>query len=472
MLRGPLHAVPISCCRSLPSGGKILDAMENRCLSVDWSLIHPSIERESFFERLSISSYDAAFIDPFSISHRWTREIGAGADGVRRTDTSRDHGLGKTLSAWMAKRRSETSDLLTQAGGVVVCRLRPRGEPLEITSGGDAPPEHIDRYSWLPTVSLVDRHHQLVFPSNGRFVPRRGRDVILEDTRSPFATYLETFRESFVYDAVYQDLLSTPIERFARILARNKVGDVLAVEIPFDEGRLILIPPTEGVSPSHEASVLMEAVAALTERPAYSALPDWLPSYPLPGEDALNDELARLEERHAALTDKIAELRSNLEDTTHVKRMLFARGRHAFFPAVGEAFRVLGFDVEIDDDVLSLQSAEGDALVVATATEEAKVQLPAYRRLLRAVDQAVTDGDGRRKGILVVSGSRHLDPKRRGTQFSDGVLRGCNDQGYCLLSTAHLFKLVQEALRSKKNLADVRRSLIECDGEFRGAEAS
>ena len=75
------------------------------------------------------------------------------------------------------------------------------------------------------------------------------------------------------------------------------------------------------------------------------------------------------------------------------------------------------------------------------------------------------------KGILVVSGSRELDPKRRATQFSEGVLRGCTDQGYCILSSYHLFKLVQDALVTKRNdHASIRRQLIECDGEFRGVE--
>jgi len=88
------------------------------------------------------------------------------------------------------------------------------------------------------------------------------------------------------------------------------------------------------------------------------------------------------------------------------------------------------------------------------------------------LDQAVTDGDGRLKGILVVSGSRELDPKRRTTQFSEGVLRGCADQGYCILSSYHLFKLVQDALTAKrKDHTSIRRQLIECDGEFRGVEA-
>ena len=79
--------------------------------------------------------------------------------------------------------------------------------------------------------------------------------------------------------------------------------------------------------------------------------------------------------------------------------------------------------------------------------------------------------DGRLKGILVVSGSHELDPKRRATQFSESVLRGCTDQGYCILSSYHLFKLVQDALASKQgDHSSIRRQLIECDGEFRGAE--
>ena len=444
--------------------------MENRSLSIDWRLDHPAIQREGFFGRFSFSAYDVILIDPLEISGRWTREVGISPDGVRRVDAQRDRGFSKTLTAWMSKRRAETEDLLKRAGGILICRLRTRGEPLEIDSGS-APVEHLDRYSWLPSISLIDRHHQLVFPSNGRFVPRRGRDIVVEDSTSPFSEYIEQFREFFVYDAVYQDLLSTPIDRFAKVLARNKVGDVLALEIPFDEGRLILVPPTEGVSPSHEASVLREVVDRMIDRPAFTAAPDWLPGYPLPGEDELRDELTRLDERQTAITEKLAELRANWEEKTRHKRMLYTNGRFSFLPAVADGFRELGFDVAVEDGMLTLQSQEGDALVVAAAADGAKVELPAYRQLLTSIDQAVTDGDGRMKGILVVSGSRELDPKRRTTQFSEGVLRGCTDQGYCILSSYHLFKLVQDALTAKrKDHAGIRRQLIECDGEFRGVE--
>ncbi|HDS29099.1 MAG TPA: hypothetical protein ENN96_01300, partial [Candidatus Acetothermia bacterium] len=359
--------------------------METRFLSVDWALPHPEIHRETFFGRSSFCAYDAVLIDPEPVSRHWVQDVGVSPDGTRRVDGNRDHGLGRTLLAWMSKRRLETEDLLKLGGGIVVCRLRPRGEPL-VVAMGDGPGEQIDRYSWLPSLSLADRHHQLVFPSNGRFVPRRGRDVVLQDGDSPFLEYMERLTGHFVYEAVYQDLLSTPLERFARVLARNKVGDVIAVELPFEEGRLVLIPPTEGISPTQEAAVLQEAIEAMCDRPVFAAEPDWLPSYPLPGEDALRDELERLQSRHRALEEKLVELRAQWETRTRYKRMLYAKGRFSFLPSVADGFRALGFDVQVEEETLLLRAEEGDAMVVAAASDGPKVDITAYRRLLQQVD--------------------------------------------------------------------------------------
>jgi len=447
--------------------------MEIRALALDWILDDPRLRRDEFFGRFSLCAFDLVLVDPAAISRRWTEAVAPDPDGIRRTDPRRDRGFGRTLAAWMLRRRTEGGDLLKRGGGILVCRLRTRGEPLEI-AGGDAPPERIDRYEWLPTISLVDRHHQLTFPSNGRFLPRHGDDVVLAESGHPFEDYLREFSGHVVYDAAYQDLMSTPIDRFATVLARNRVGDVLALSVPFDEGRLILVPPVEGVSPSREASVLLEAARQLAFRPAFSAPPDWLPGYSLPGEDALADEFASLRERRDTLSEKIEEVREKLEEKTRAKRVLYAKGRFSFLPAIADAFTALGFSVEESDPALHLRSDEGDALVVAEASEEARIGVSAYRRLRDAVDRTVTDGETHQKGILVVSGSRELDPKRRGTQFSDEVLRGCLRQGFCLVSSYRLFKLVQTALedRTKKGTAAIRRRILECDGELRNSADS
>ena len=447
-------------------------SMEIRSLALDWRLDAPSIQRDGFFGQPSLCAVDAVFIDPKTIPTHWSRDVSLGPDGHRRTHTGQDRGFGKTISAWMMRRRQEASDLLIRRGGILVCRLHGRGESLEIIDG-DGPGERIDRWSFLPNISLVDRQHQLTFPSNGRFLPRRGEDVVLADSGHPFEAYLAEFEGQIVYDAVYQDVLSTPIERFATVLARNRVGDAVALSIPYDEGRLILLPPIEGVSPSREAAVLLDAVEAMVSRPTWAASPDWLPSYPLPGEDGLADEVVSLQERRDALYAKLEEVSGQLSEKTAPKRMLYTKGRFSFVEAVGDGLRALGFDVNPSGDVLEISSEEGDGLVVAEATDEAAVGLPAYRRLRDAVDQSVTDGEPHRKGILIVSGSLALDPKRRPTQYADGVLRGCEAQGFCLATSYELFKIARRALgdRTKKGKADLRKKLLEADGVFRAPGA-
>lgn len=445
--------------------------MNYHSMGIDWQVDRPGVREEDFFEGPAFSAVDALFIDPRSISRRWVHTIPPEKDGVRRTYSDNDHGFGRILVRLMAKRRSEAADLLYKCGGVIVCRLHPRGESLEVMAQGLLS-ERIDRYSWLPTTTLVDRHHQLTFPANARFRPRRGEDVVFAESGDPFEEYLREFAGRIVYHAVYQDLLETPIERFARVLARNRAGDIIALTIPFDEGLFVLLPSIEGVSLAREGAALVRAVSRSTLRPAFFSAPDWLPAYPLPGEEALRDELSSLIDRRDKLALKVDEVSSQLEESTRYKKILYTTGRFTLFPAISYSFRALGFEVEEAGRDLVLRSAEGDAIGAVAATERAVVDLLPYRLLLHSVDPARTSGEGPNKGILIVSGSRELDPKHRPTQFSPEVLRGCVSQGFCLLTTYQLHKLVVYALqeRDKKKLSSLRRALLECDGEFRGVD--
>lgn len=445
--------------------------MDRTFLAIGWRLPHPRVQEADFFEGPSFASVDAVFIDPACLSDRWTVETPLERDGIRRTYAESDQGFGRLLARLMAKRRAEAADLLTKRGGLIVCRLHPRGDPLEVVTQG-AVSDRIDRYGWLPTTSLVDRQHQLAFPANTRFVPRRGEDVVFEGTGDPFEALLRGFEGRLVYQAVYEDLLSTPVPRFARVLARNRVGDIVALCLPFEEGRLVLLPSVSGVSPAQEAAALVQAVSDYALRPAYTPVPDWLPGYAPPEEEALRDELRGLSERREKLTRKITEVEGKLEEVARYGRLLYTKGRFALLPVVADAFRVLGFGVDEGSGDLLLRSDEGDAIGTVRATDGPAVDLPDYRRLLDAVDRARTSGEGPGKGILIVSGSRALDPRHRPTQFTPEALRGCKSQGFCLLTTYELFKLVRRALGSKgdKERAGLRRGLLECDGEYRGSD--
>ena len=268
---------------------------------------------------------------------------------------------------------------------------------------------------------------------------------------------------------MYQDLLSTPLERFATVLARNRVGDAVALEIPVDEGRLVLLPPLEGVSPSREADVLLDAVRRASTRPPFVAEPDWLPGYALPGEEALADELAGLVERRDTLQAKVDEVRTRLEEKTRFKRMLYGKGRMLFDRSAVDALKELGFEVEPRGEVWRLSCEEGNALVAMEASEDARIGLSAYRRLHREIDRTITEGEDPTKGILLLSASRELDPKRRPTSFAAEVLRGCEAHGYCLLSSYQLYKILLRSLgeKNKKAQSGLRRLLLETDGELR-----
>jgi len=444
--------------------------MEPHLLASGWQLQHPRILETTFYEAPSFASAEAVFIDPQEISSRWRHDVPVERDGRRRTFTDSDHGLGRTLSRLMIMRRTECSDLLHRGGGLLVCRLRPRGDALSIV-GSEGLQERIDRLSWLPMISLVDRQHQLTFPTNGRFVPRKGRDVRFEGSGSPFEDYLREFDGHIDYTAVYQDLLSTPIERFATILARNRVGDIIALEIPFDDGSLILVPPVVGVPPSREAIALLRAVSSAELRPSFSPEPDWLPSFPFPGEEPLRDEVSSLEKRRASLAAKWEEAAAKLQAILGPKPMLYAKGRRVLLPAVERAFGILGFETDLEGGHLVVRSEEGDAVVAVAATESATVDVTAYRRLMHRVDRARTDGTGPDKGVLVVNASRELDPRHRPTQYTPAVLRGCESQRFCLVTAYELYKLVVDVAASSDDpgaAAAARRAICECDGGFRG----
>ncbi|HBR10478.1 TPA: hypothetical protein DD712_04445 [Candidatus Acetothermia bacterium] len=447
--------------------------MGRKFLAVDWQLEHSEFESGSFADAPSFAGYDALFIDPSRICDLWIYDVPCEKDGVRRTYTENDRGFGKVISRLIERRRTEIDDLLRKAGGIVVCRLLPRSEPLEVMSNSGRL-ERLNRGSILPSISLVKRNQHFVFPSNIRFLPRCGQDVFVEKLHHPFVDYLHTFADKFIYQAVFKDLLSSPIEEFVTILARNKVGDIIALSIPFDEGRLVLIPPTHDVPSRRESEVLLAAIAGATERPLFAPAPDWLPAYPVPGEDGLRDELASLNERVDRLCAKKAEVEKRLDQSLVYKRILYTKGRFSLFSAVRQAFRVLGFEVpqpeEYKDDWdLLLQADEGDAIGVIAATESTPVGLEHYRRLLQQVDGASVESAHRYKGILVVNAEREKDPKRRETQFSPDVLRGCQAQRFCIISTYQLYKIVKEILtdRDETRAAHWRKKILETSGEMK-----
>ena len=92
-----------------------------------------------------------------------------------------------------------------------------------------------------------------------------------------------------------------------------------------------------------------------------------------------------------------------------------------------------------------------------------------YRQLRDYVDDDHTETGDLKKGILVGNGFMASQPAERGDQFSVGAIRGAGQQGFCLLSTTELFKLVQRALETPSDdiKSELRAQLLGHVGVFK-----
>ena len=435
-----------------------------RILSLDWDIEGAGIERASLHDADSLAGYEAVLIDPRGIPELWLPHVVPDRDGVRRIVPGYDQGLARALENLFSARRTELEGLL-RAGGLALVRLRAPGEPVEIAPP-NAPPRRLDAYAFLPTISLVRERQYLSFPRGVRFLPRTGRDLQGLDLSHPLGGYLTQVRR---YEAVIVSPMGLPLEEFGQVLLRNRIGDVLAWEIRFGEGRLLFVPPTES-PPREEAERLLPAIFALLEEvPAESRYPAWLSRYTLPPEEELRRELDGVSAELAELERRRAELRERLRGFETLKGLLCPGGTKGLLRAGMRAFRLLGFEVAADDvdpQAFRAEAPEGRGLVRVAWSPAGPVALGPYRPLLLALDHLRLEMGEALHGVMLVAAETSLDPKRRGTRYTDALRRACEEHGISLVTGEELFEAVRAVLGGADPVP-VRRSLLSGSGPWR-----
>lgn len=436
------------------------DAM--RILSVGWETGGAEVERASLHDADSLASYDVVLLDPQAIPELWTPFVPPGRDGVRRLIPGHDQGLSRALENLISVRRRELEGLL-DVGGILVVKVRPPGEPVEIAPPGGAI-RTIDAYSFLPAFSLTRERQFLAFPRGIKFIPRSGRDVQGLDRLHPLAPYLSAVRR---YEAVIVSPYGVELGDFGEVLLRNRIGDVLAWEIRRGEGRVIFIPPTE-LSPRKEVEVLLSCLVALVET-LEEEVPDWLREYTLPGEGEIERELSDLEAEEKRIREGKRRLQEKLRGFSLLKGLLFPAGTRGLRRAVARAFEVLGFEVwedELDPENLKVSSREGKAVVRVAWSPEGPVTTGAYRPLLLALDHLRVELGEDFHGMLVLTADTTRDPARRGPRYTAPLRRACEEHGISLVTGEDLFAAVREILGGA-DPTPVRRSLLSARGPWR-----
>lgn len=435
-----------------------------RVLALGWEIEGPGVVRADFPTAESLASFDAVLIDPEPLPELWLRQASLEPDGIWRLYPGRDLGLSRALENLCSARRGELEDLLFRGGGIVGVRVRPPGEGVEIAGN---PPRRLDRYAFLPRASLTAGPYHLGFPQGLKFLPRRGRDVTNLDAAHPLYPYLSAF-QALGYEAVIAASLGAPLDAFGQVLARTRVGDVVAWDLPVGTGRIVFLPAFPGAHPAEAGELLVPALAALASAPLAAGAPDWLSGYRLPGEEELGrkeEELARERER---LAQREEELRAAREGYDALRGLLFPRGVQGLAAAARAALARLGFACSAVEGPGSFTatSPDGDLLVRVALGLFSPVGPEEHRALLLDLDRLQADGGRELRGMLLALAEPRLDPRRRGPQWTDAVRRGCRDHRLVLTSAYDLFRAVSHVLGGGE-VAAVRRSLLTTEGEWR-----
>ncbi|MCS7240452.1 MAG: hypothetical protein NZ651_04330 [Candidatus Bipolaricaulota bacterium] len=435
-----------------------------RALTLGWDLEGGELTRAELPTADSLASFDVVLIDPLPLPALWQPYAELSPDGTQRLYPGRDLGFSRALENLFGLRQRELEDLLLRAGGILVVRVRAAAEGVIIDG---TPPRRLDNYGFLPKASLVSGPHHLAIPNGLRFLPRRGQDVYIADPLHPLAPYIQRFSSSG-YEAVLIAALGAPLSAFGRVLAQNRVGDILGLDLPVGLGRILFLPAFPGADGREAWALLRSGLAELLSLPLPEVAPDWLSDYPLPGEEELQKRLNELAEERARLAKKEEELQAVRRDYLRLKALIYPRGKAALVEAAKEAFVRLGFTVREGRTSMSFfaESEEGSFYVHVAFSPFSPVGPEEHRALLLALDKLRNEEREDVKGLLLCLSQPELDPRRRGPPWEEAVERASRDHHLVLVSAADLFRAVVEVL-SGKDPKSVRKMLGETEGPWR-----
>ncbi len=433
-------------------------------LALGWELEGPDLTVADFPSAESLASFDAVLIDPLSLPSLWQPYSELAPDGSYRLHPGRDFGLSRALEKLFFLRQREAEDLLFRGGGILVVRIRAADEGVVIEGN---PPRKLDSYSFLPRASLVSGPHHLALPQGLRFMSRRGVDVQVLDSLHPLAPYLERF-SSHGYEAVLASALGSPLSAFGQVLAQNRVGDPLALDLPVGLGRVLFLPAFPGAEGRTAWDLLRPGIAALLAQPLPTAAPEWLGNYELPGEEKLRklwEELAQEKER---LARREEEIYSAQKELGIFKALLYPRGKAALVSAARAAFSRLGYNLVdlVDSASFLAESPEENFLVRVAFSPFSPVAPEEHRALLLLLDKLRHEERREVRGLLLCLSQPELDPKRRGPQWEEAVERASRDLRFVLVSAYDLFRAVAQVLAGA-DPQEIRKSLAQAEGPWK-----
>jgi hypothetical protein len=433
-----------------------------RILVIGFPLPNPQIDNYTFISAPSFFDYDAVVVEAAAVS-RVIEEV------LNRTEEHRTF-VGEPvlneptgpfvvgLADHLARRRDEAERLLA-AGKTLVLFAQP-----------NVPHPHVlglpgyDRYGWLPAPPGVTYRPPHLLPADGR-------GVSLVDRTHPLAELVERFQNWFTYRAYFSERLPAFPEH-GRVLMRSPGGAAIGVELRVGPGRLVFLPALTDVPAGDMrfelADRFVQALRRTIAGESEADAPAWTRRYTLPGLEELEAEERAAAEALRAAEARLTAARAAAADLAGLRRLLWAEGHYGLEPAVREAFRALGFSLDLDVDRPAVLYADGRTAFFEVEGSRETVDEGVYIRLQRRLERELIATGDLKKGIVVVNGKRRSPPDARTDAYTKALRIACENYRYALVPSPLLFEMVRIA-RSRPELAvarALRDALFAAEGEL------
>lgn len=438
-----------------------------RIVSVGFPIPDPQADNHSIANAPALFEYDACVLDLRVVSEQ-IEGIATGSADLKKPDgtpvaagtTGAFHfGLGELLE----QRREELLQMVRRGGLIVVMTYPNVPHPVVTTLPGAT------RYTIVPAAAGVAYRPPQLLPGDGT----RMRAL---DPAHAFSPYLDDLGNRLNYRARWDVRQIPDFANVGQVFGRSEGGADVAVDFRVGAGRVVFLPAPRltprGTSRQPFRDSLLECIRRALESPPLESPPPWLKDYDLPGLTEAQKQLEQAEGAFAEAESRFVEARAYQAEAGKYQGLLWRDGRYALEPLVREAFRTLGFqiDVELDRPALLRDGAEEAeeervALLEIDASQ-GTVSERSYLALQRRIEEEFLRSGERRKGVIVVNGERTLKPSVRRKAYAETLVNACANFGYALIPGDALFALVSYALEGAdaETLAGIRETILQTEG--------
>jgi hypothetical protein len=219
---------------------------------------------------------------------------------------------------------------------------------------------------------------------------------------------------------------------------------------PYESGKVIWLPPTTEIFSFDAINLLLKERYNLYSE---NAPPEWLSKYPLPAEVPVRKRISDIYKNIADLEDEKLAQHKNLIEITVFHKLLYESGEGILEPIVRSALRALGAEVEEPrvkgQEDGRLKDPFGRDATLEIKGREGPLRLRDINELDRWVRDSLVNEDRHSKGILIGNLMRDQDLHSRENVYPDNCLKAAKNSDICLLSTAQIYKAIQDQQNGK-----------------------